>query len=177
MSAMQGSCMRWTSLWAITLPVHSSQSNLRIAAVYVLCIEWASAGQVGGVSYPPIHQQNPGSALQRCLLFVTPSQTATHCDHPFVFCSAVIWNNLSSTPMIATSIQVYKALLKSDLFHAYCQNCSGNSQGVFRIHRKQSVSYLTRLPPRDSTLDGRWTRKPIGLSRVQRIYLSIPRPS
>ena len=25
---------------------------------------------------------------------------------------------------------------------------------------------LTRLPPRDSTLDGRWTRKPFGLSRV-----------
>ena len=23
---------------------------------------------------------------------------------------------------------------------------------------------LTRLPPRDSTLDGRWTRKPFGLS-------------
>ena len=36
---------------------------------------------------------------------------------------------------------------------------------------------LTRLPPRDSTLDGRWTRKPFGLSRVQPIYLSIPRPS
>ena len=34
-----------------------------------------------------------------------------------------------------------------------------------------------RLPPRDSTLDGRWTRKPFGLSRVQPIYLSIPRPS
>ena len=30
---------------------------------------------------------------------------------------------------------------------------------------------LTRLPPRDSTLDGRWTRKPFGLSRVQPIYL------
>ena len=26
---------------------------------------------------------------------------------------------------------------------------------------------LTRLPPRDSTLDGRWTRKPFGLSRVE----------
>ena len=36
---------------------------------------------------------------------------------------------------------------------------------------------LTRLPPRDSTLDGRWTRKPFGLSRVQPTYLSIPRPS
>ena len=36
---------------------------------------------------------------------------------------------------------------------------------------------LTRLPPRESTLDGRWTRKPFGLSRVQTIYLSIPRPS
>ena len=36
---------------------------------------------------------------------------------------------------------------------------------------------LTRLPPRESTLDGRWTRKPFGLSRVQPIYLSIPRPS
>ena len=36
---------------------------------------------------------------------------------------------------------------------------------------------LTRLPPRDSTLDGRWTRKPFGLSRVQPIYLSVPRPS
>ena len=36
---------------------------------------------------------------------------------------------------------------------------------------------LTRLPPRDSTLNGRWTRKPFGLSRVQPIYLSIPRPS
>ena len=36
---------------------------------------------------------------------------------------------------------------------------------------------LTRLPPRDSTLDGGWTRKPFGLSRVQPIYLSIPRPS
>ena len=30
---------------------------------------------------------------------------------------------------------------------------------------------LTRLPPRDSTLDGRWTRKP---SRVQPIYLPHP---
>ena len=29
------------------------------------------------------------------------------------------------------------------------------------------------MPPRDSTLDGRWTRKPFGLSRVQPIYLSI----
>ena len=37
------------------------------------------------------------------------------------------------------------------------------------------ISTLTRLPPRDSTLDGRWTRKPFGLSRVQPIYLSIPR--
>jgi hypothetical protein len=36
---------------------------------------------------------------------------------------------------------------------------------------------LTRLPRRDSTLDGGWTRKPFGLSRVQPIYLSIPRPS
>ena len=36
---------------------------------------------------------------------------------------------------------------------------------------------LTRLPPRESTLDGRWTRKPFGLSRVQPIYLSIPCPS
>ena len=36
---------------------------------------------------------------------------------------------------------------------------------------------LTRLPPRDSTLDGRWTRKPFGLSRVQPIYLNVPRPS
>ena len=32
---------------------------------------------------------------------------------------------------------------------------------------------LTRLPLRDSTLDGTWTRKPFGLSRVQPIYLSI----
>ena len=31
------------------------------------------------------------------------------------------------------------------------------------------ISDLTRLPPRDSTLDGRWTRKPFGLSRVQPI--------
>ena len=36
---------------------------------------------------------------------------------------------------------------------------------------------LSRLPPRESTLDGRWTRKPFGLSRVQPIYLSIPCPS
>ena len=34
---------------------------------------------------------------------------------------------------------------------------------------------LTRLPPRGSTLGGRWPRKPFGLSRVQPIYLSIPR--
>ena len=36
---------------------------------------------------------------------------------------------------------------------------------------------LTRLPPRDVTLDGRLTRKLFGLSRVQPIYLSILRPS
>ena len=44
---------------------------------------------------------------------------------------------------------------------------------------------LTRLPPRESTLDGKWTRKPFGLSRVQhiyqifffRFYLNVPRPS
>ena len=37
---------------------------------------------------------------------------------------------------------------------------------------KDLTRYLTRLPPtRDSTLDGRWTRKPFGLSRVQPIYL------
>ena len=29
---------------------------------------------------------------------------------------------------------------------------------------------LTRLPPSQSTLDGTWTRKPFGLSRVQPIY-------
>ena len=44
------------------------------------------------------------------------------------------------------------------------------------VHRDLTRD-LTRLPPRDSTLDGRWTRKPFGLSRVQPIYLSIPRPS
>ena len=37
--------------------------------------------------------------------------------------------------------------------------------------------YLTRLPPRYSTLVGWWTRKPFGLSIVQPIYLSISRPS
>ena len=30
---------------------------------------------------------------------------------------------------------------------------------------------LIILPPGESTLDGRWTRKPFGLSRVQPIYL------
>ena len=34
---------------------------------------------------------------------------------------------------------------------------------------------LTRLPPRESTLDGRWTRKPFGLSRIQPICLSVSR--
>ena len=32
-------------------------------------------------------------------------------------------------------------------------------------------------PPRESTLYGRWTRKHFGLSRVQPIYLNVPRPS
>ena len=32
---------------------------------------------------------------------------------------------------------------------------------------------LTRLPPRDSIQDGRWTMKPFGLSIVQPIYLII----
>ena len=32
---------------------------------------------------------------------------------------------------------------------------------------------LTRLQHRESTLDGRWTRKPFGLFRVQPIYLSV----
>ena len=36
---------------------------------------------------------------------------------------------------------------------------------------------LTRLPTEESTLDGRWTRKPFGLSRVQPIYLNVSRPS
>ena len=36
---------------------------------------------------------------------------------------------------------------------------------------------LTRLSPRESTLGGRWTRKLFGLSRVQPIYLNVPRPS
>ena len=38
-------------------------------------------------------------------------------------------------------------------------------------------SYLPRfnkIAPRDSILDGRWTRQPFGLSRVQPIYLSKP---
>ena len=38
--------------------------------------------------------------------------------------------------------------------------------------RKQKTD-LTRLPPRESTLDDRWTRKPFGLSRVQPIYIYI----
>ena len=55
-------------------------------------------------------------------------------------------------------------------------------QDVYTEQDRETVSpltgqNLTRLPPRDSTLDGRWTRKPFGLSRVQPIYLSIPRPS
>ena len=47
----------------------------------------------------------------------------------------------------------------------------------FNLPIEQVDFDLSRLPPRDSTLDGRWTRKPIGLSRVQPIYLSIPCPS
>ena len=101
---------------AITLPVHSSVSNLRSAAVYVLSIEWVSAGRVEGVNYPPTHQQNPGSALHRCLLFVPPSQTATHGDHRFVFCSAVLWNNLPSPIRTATPVQLFKTLLTIDRF-------------------------------------------------------------
>ena len=41
--------------------------------------------------------------------------------------------------------------------------------------RRRPRTNLTRLPPRDSTLDGRWTRKPFGISIIQPIYL--PRPS
>ena len=41
----------------------------------------------------------------------------------------------------------------------------------------QTTQGLTRLPPRESTLDDRWTRKPFGLSRVQPIYLNVPRLS
>ena len=51
----------------------------------------------------------------------------------------------------------------------------GHNNGHLDISKTKS--YLTRLPPSDSTLDGRWTRKPFGLSSVQPIYLSIPRPS
>ena len=36
----------------------------------------------------------------------------------------------------------------------------------------QNGQNLTRSPPREQTLDGRWTRKPFGLSKVQPIYLS-----
>ena len=36
---------------------------------------------------------------------------------------------------------------------------------------------LTRLPPRESTLDGRWIRKPFGVSRVYPIYLNVPGPT
>ena len=55
----------------------------------------------------------------------------------------------------------------------------GMKEGEFREtgRRVGGMKDLTRLPPRDSTLDGGWTRKPFGLSRVQPIYLSIPRPS
>ena len=32
------------------------------------------------------------------------------------------------------------------------------------------------LPPKESTLDGRWTTEPFGLSGVLPVYLSVCRP-
>ena len=35
------------------------------------------------------------------------------------------------------------------------------------------LTRFNKFPPKESTLDGRWTRKPFGLSRVQPIYLNV----
>ena len=55
------------------------------------------------------------------------------------------------------------------------QRCRGDKQGDTEEDNQQPLHMkdLTRLPPRESTLDGRWTRKPFGLSSVQPIYLSV----
>ena len=59
--------------------------------------------------------------------------------------------------------------------HNTTQNNSTTTYAT--IYNIDLTTDLTRLPPRESTLDGRWTRKPFGLSRVQPTCLSIPRPS
>ena len=46
--------------------------------------------------------------------------------------------------------------------------------GVYIHNNGANYCFLFLFPPRDSTLHGRWTRKPYGLSRVHPIYLSIP---
>ena len=80
-----------------------------------------------------------------------------------------------SVQQLRTSFQdhaVWKPLMKvQSLTHSVTHFLSHSLiQSLTHSH-----SYLTRLPPRDSTPDGRWTRKPFRLSRVQPIYLSIPR--
>ncbi len=56
------------------------------------------------------------STSQPRLLFVPASQTVTHGDHRFAVCSAVLWNNFPPTLRTATSLQVFKTLLKTHLF-------------------------------------------------------------
>ena len=77
------------------------------------------------------------------------NQLASHVDNTGKLCF-----------ILATGIAIHVVVLKDTM-----------------LYIKPLYPSLTRLPPRESTQDGRWTRKPFGLSRVQPIYLNVPRPS
>ena len=82
------------------------------------------------------------------------------------FSISVFSSRSSRSPILLATISAIllaKDAMTSSSFNACLWTCSF------------IVSFnLTRLPFSDSTPDGRWTRKPFGLLRVQPIYLNIP---
>ena len=81
----------------------------------------------------------------------------------------------ASTPLLSMDLLLHSGTdLRTALLDGLCRLREDRD---YTTGEKLTWFFLTGLPPRDSTLDGRWTRKPFRLSRVHPIYLSIPTPS